>query len=88
MRGSDALVARHWTRIRLQLRPKTVSANLSLADYTSLSFAKRRAVFQYESPLSAQLILDERIGLLTMRLDGRVTPDMVCASESAAASSL
>jgi hypothetical protein len=35
-----------------------------------LCFAKRRAVFQYESPFSAQLILDERIGLLTMHLDG------------------
>ena len=35
-----------------------------------------------------QLILDERVGLLTMRLDGPVTPDMVCALESAGASSL
>jgi hypothetical protein len=59
-----------------------------VADNTSLCLAKRRAAFQYESPFSAQLIPDDRIGLLTMRLDGPVTPDMVCALESAGASSL
>ena len=81
------------------MRPK--QANLSLepgfgaalakvrhADYTSLCFAKRRAIFQYESHSAPQLILDQRIGLLTMRLDGPVTPDMVCALVSAGASSL
>jgi hypothetical protein len=55
---------------------RSAEAFLRVADFTPKCFATRRAVFQYESPFSAQLILDERIGLLTICLDGPVTPDI------------